>query len=51
MCVDYVLVSLRIAQVDPSDGPPSEVVLSHTIIKDSAHSLVEPIDGIAIRSR
>jgi hypothetical protein len=28
MCVDCVLASLRIAQVDPGDGPPSEVVLS-----------------------
>jgi hypothetical protein len=29
MCVDCVLASPRIAQVDPGDGPPSEVVLSH----------------------
>jgi hypothetical protein len=28
MCVDCVLTSLRIAQVDPGDRPPSEVVLS-----------------------
>jgi hypothetical protein len=28
MCVDCVLVSLRIAQVDPDDGPLPEVVLS-----------------------
>jgi hypothetical protein len=31
MCVDCVLASPRIAQVDPGDGPPSEVVLSHLI--------------------
>jgi hypothetical protein len=29
MCVDCVLASPRIAQVDPDDGPPPEVVLSH----------------------
>jgi hypothetical protein len=29
MCVDCVLASLRIAQVDPSDEPLPEVVLSH----------------------
>jgi uncharacterized membrane protein YgcG len=29
MCVDCVLVSLRIAQVDPGDEPLPEVVLSH----------------------
>jgi hypothetical protein len=29
MCVDCVLASPRIAQVDHGDGPPSEVVLSH----------------------
>jgi hypothetical protein len=28
MCVDCVLASLRIAQVDPGDGPLPEVVLS-----------------------
>jgi hypothetical protein len=28
MCVDCVLASPRIAQVDPDDGPPFEVVLS-----------------------
>jgi hypothetical protein len=28
MCVDCVLASPRIAQVDPGDIPPSEVVLS-----------------------
>jgi hypothetical protein len=28
MCVDCVLTSLRIAQVDPSDEPLSEVILS-----------------------
>jgi hypothetical protein len=28
MCVDCVLASPRIAQVDPSDGPLPEVVLS-----------------------
>jgi hypothetical protein len=28
MCVDCVLASLRIAQVDLGDGPPPEVVLS-----------------------
>jgi hypothetical protein len=29
MCVDCVLASPRIAQVDPDDGPPLQVVLSH----------------------
>jgi hypothetical protein len=29
MCVDYVLASPRIAQVDPDDEPLPEVVLSH----------------------
>jgi hypothetical protein len=29
MCVDCVLALPRIAQVDPGNGPPSEVVLSH----------------------
>jgi hypothetical protein len=29
MCVDCVLASPRIAQVDPSDEPLPEVVLSH----------------------
>jgi hypothetical protein len=29
MCVDCVLASPRIAQVDPDDEPLSEVVLSH----------------------
>jgi hypothetical protein len=28
MCVNYVLASPRIAQVDPGDGPPPKVVLS-----------------------
>jgi hypothetical protein len=28
MCVDCVLASPRITEVDPGDGPPSEVVLS-----------------------
>jgi hypothetical protein len=28
MCVDCVLALPRIAQVDPGDGPPLEVVLS-----------------------
>jgi hypothetical protein len=31
MWVDCVLASLRIAQVDPGDGPPSEVVLSQLV--------------------
>jgi hypothetical protein len=31
MCVDYVLASPRIAQVDPGDEPPSEVVLSQLV--------------------
>jgi hypothetical protein len=34
MCVDCVLASPRIAQVDPGDGPPSEVVLSHLHKRD-----------------
>jgi hypothetical protein len=29
MCVDWVLASPRIAQVNPSDEPLPEVVLSH----------------------
>jgi hypothetical protein len=29
MCVDYILDSPRIAQVDPGDGPLPDVVLSH----------------------
>jgi hypothetical protein len=29
MCIDCVLASPRIAQVDPGDEPLSEVVLSH----------------------
>jgi hypothetical protein len=29
MCIDCVLASLRIAQVDPDDEPLPEVVLSH----------------------
>jgi hypothetical protein len=29
MCVDSVLVSLRIAQVDPDNEPLPDVVLSH----------------------
>jgi hypothetical protein len=32
MCVDCVLFLLRIAQVDPSDEPLAEVVLSHSIL-------------------
>jgi hypothetical protein len=31
MCVDYVLTSSKIAQVDPDDGPFSKVVLSQLI--------------------
>jgi hypothetical protein len=31
MCVDCVLASPRIAQVDPRDEPLSEVVLSHGV--------------------
>jgi hypothetical protein len=31
MCVDCVLASLRIAQVDPSDEPLLEVVLSQLV--------------------
>jgi hypothetical protein len=33
MCVDCVLTSSRIAQVDPGDGPPSEVVLSQWLLE------------------
>jgi hypothetical protein len=33
MCVDCVLTSPRIAQVDPGDGPPFEVVLSHHVLQ------------------
>jgi hypothetical protein len=31
MCVDCVLALQRIAQVDPSDGPLPEVVLSQLV--------------------
>jgi hypothetical protein len=31
MCVDCVLASSRIGQVDPGDEPLPEVVLSHSI--------------------
>jgi hypothetical protein len=34
MCVDCVLASPRIAQVDPGDEPLSEVVLSHQLGTD-----------------
>jgi hypothetical protein len=32
MCVDCVLASPRIAQVDPGDEPLPEVVLSHMVL-------------------
>jgi hypothetical protein len=32
MCVDYVLASSRIAQVDPDDEPLPEVVLSQYFV-------------------
>jgi hypothetical protein len=35
MCVDCVLASLRIAQVDPGNEPLPEVVLSHTPVSPS----------------
>jgi hypothetical protein len=35
MCVDCGLASPRIAQVDPGDGPPSEVVLSQSCTPSS----------------
>jgi hypothetical protein len=35
MCVDCVLASPIIAQVDPDDGPLSEVVLSQTMCTKS----------------
>jgi hypothetical protein len=35
MCVDCVLASLRIAQVDTDDGPLSEVVLSQFTIVET----------------
>jgi hypothetical protein len=38
MCVDCVLASLRIAQVDPSDEPLPEVVLSHALSVPSINS-------------
>jgi hypothetical protein len=31
MCVDCILASPRIAQVDPADEPLSEVILSHPL--------------------
>jgi hypothetical protein len=31
ICVDCVLASLRIAQVDPDDEPLSEVILSQLV--------------------
>jgi hypothetical protein len=33
MCVDCVLTSLRIAQIDPGDGPLPEVVLSQAAMQ------------------
>jgi hypothetical protein len=45
MCVDCVLASPRIAQVDPGDGPPPEVVLSQVgtrrrdLLEHGAHVL------------
>jgi hypothetical protein len=35
MCIDYVLASARITQVDPGDGPLPEVVLSQHLPKDN----------------
>jgi hypothetical protein len=32
MCVDCVLASPRIAQVDPGDEPLPEVILSHSFV-------------------
>jgi hypothetical protein len=37
MCIDCVLALPRIAQVDPGDGPLSEVVLSQTLIPEFKH--------------
>jgi hypothetical protein len=42
MCVDCVLTSSRIAQVDPGDGPPSEVVLSHSYRSTNSSVGVNP---------
>jgi hypothetical protein len=39
MCVDCVLASLRIAQVDPGDKPLPEVVLSHEALRPLVHPL------------
>jgi hypothetical protein len=39
VCVDCVLASLRIAQVDPSDEPLPVVVLSHLRRKEKQHSM------------
>jgi hypothetical protein len=41
MCVDCVLVSPRIAQVDPGDGPPPEVVVTKQ--KADKGSVKQPI--------
>jgi hypothetical protein len=32
MCIDCILASSRIAQVDPGDGPLPEVVLSQAVL-------------------
>jgi hypothetical protein len=49
MCVDCVLASLRIAQVDPGDEPLLEVVLSHqmdTSLKKAQHNKNHYVDNI-----
>jgi hypothetical protein len=40
MCVDCVLASLRIAQVDPGDEPLLEVVLSQACSNKIVHILL-----------
>jgi hypothetical protein len=42
MCVDCVLASLRIAQVDPSDEPFPEVVLSQLVLEQIWRNTLVP---------
>jgi hypothetical protein len=46
MCVNYVLASSRITQVDLDDEPPPEVDLSHATTGSSIF-LVGPVDDDA----
>jgi hypothetical protein len=42
MCVDCVLVSPRIAQVDPSDEPLPKVVLSELVPEETLGNTLVP---------